>query len=1031
MKRSNMPLYKAQMGGGTEQNEMNARMATSIQQAIKRGQTPQDVYESLLARKMDQKLAMQLVSSVVKYMMEAGELEEEALDQAEQKDAGEIQAMEQDKMLMQNEEKDAAAQQQMDAYRQQSMAAATDTSASDMAEEEDAASTESIFGFQDGGQQVSYASLYQNADGTDVEEEEEETVSNGKFNLESLIENTAGTQNLNFPGLEQYYMPYNPLASDSLELPDMSMPTAKYGGSHKKQFAKNVMNLLKKQAGGMQEDEVVNSSIAKQTDDLTGTVKKKQSSFVDAVGNTAKKVKIDEWFEKLQETQDPLLEQILSPAPKGDPAQEQQMQIDQAMGQEEMRRGGQKKAKRKYRNLIERTNKLLGVEGAYPSDFGDIPMNTYDKSYPFMQQSFETIDVPTLEKYFSDLANLPSIQQDQALMPIIDVYDTGFFGRPKKYRVFYPQASKGTAEQQAEEATLKNNIENDPKAKVTINETQVNLQTSGDPKDVPSANDLIQGYASGGQYGGFVDPSLPNLTRFVYGGNDFPEEAKNVNDPYFTDMGQYQDGGMTFPNPDEDPENPMHHLSLYSQASDIFHQPMNTVEQAKRGGPTKADARRVRRATNATLRDNLIPINRFIDYEGSYAQQMGMPTIYNSDAIYSGSMTGAPLVFSDVTKRGILGAPKQWTDYYMVEDDGSNVDLSQHPMLQQYQQAAEQGSDDYSDLGIRARRAINKGERQTERQLARAERKGYNEPTPNSKNRSPEEFAASLGYPDVETLKKAINERTIKNFEVPEELGKQIMEYQEGGMPEVEQSPEDENFEFYRRLEKGMYTPPPMMRRGGRLPMAFEGLENTPVSYTSNPAFEGQKEVDFTVNAAGNTNLQPSSFWSNFQPAPVPGAPIQQPEQMNIQPENVEEYQATKSTTAPKMPDPIKSKTLVQVNRQREDMRTVDPEAGLNAFNAASSFGLGIAKTKDQREQERQMYEQNFNPMKFNAIKARKDRGDWEVNQGSYRDPGSNRLGRSKQFGGPMTDSNEDDIMYMTDEQIQQFMAAGGEIEFL
>ena len=133
-----MPLYKAQMGGGTEQNEMNARMATSIQQAIKRGQTPQDVYESLIARKMDQKLAMQLVSSVVKYMMEAGELEEEALAQAEQKDAGEIQAMEQEKMLMQSQEKDAAAQQQMDTYRQQSMAAAMDTSEADMAEEEDA-----------------------------------------------------------------------------------------------------------------------------------------------------------------------------------------------------------------------------------------------------------------------------------------------------------------------------------------------------------------------------------------------------------------------------------------------------------------------------------------------------------------------------------------------------------------------------------------------------------------------------------------------------------------------------------------------------------------------------------------------------------------------------------------------------------------------------------------------------------------------------------------------------------------------------
>jgi hypothetical protein len=389
----------------------------------------------------------------------------------------------------------------------------------------------------------------------------------------------------------------------------------------------------------------------------------------------------------------------------------------------------------------------------------------------------------------------------------------------------------------------------------------------------------------------------------------------------------------------------------------------------------------MRRAQNSTLRDNLIPINRFIDYEGSYAQQMGMPTIYNSDTIYSGSMVGAPLILSDVTKRGLLGAPKQWTDYYMVEDDGSNVDLSQHPMLQKASQQEMQGSDDYGDLGIRARMAINRGERQVERQRARAEEQGY----------------------------------------------------QMGGESEFVQSPEDENFDFYRRLEKGMYTPPPMMRRGGRLPMAFEGLENTPVSYTSNPALEGQREVDFTVNTVADTNLQPSSFWSNFQSTEVPGPVIQQPEQINIQPENVEEYQATKSTTAPKMPEPIKGKTLVQVNRQREDIRTVDPEAGLNMFNSAANFGLGLAGRKDQREQERQMYEQNFNPMKLYGTKARRDRGDWEVNQGSYRfdQQGSNRLGRSKQFGGPMTDPNEEDVMYMTDEQIQQFMAAGGEIEFL
>ena len=728
-----MPLYQAQMGGGTENAQMYERMATSIQESIKRGQTPQAVYESLIARKMDQKLALKLVSSVVKYMMESGELEEESLEQAQQQDQSEQEALEQDKMLM-AQEKDAAAQQQMDIYRQQSMDAAMDTSAMEQEEEASNNETEEIFGFQDGGQnvQTSYESLYQSPDEAYATEE---TVSSdgSKFSLDELIEQTPGTQNLNFPGIEQYYMPYTPLASEDLEVPDFT-PAAKYGGAQKKKFAKNVMALLKKQAGGPQEDEVVDTTKAKQTDDLTGSVKKKQSSFVNAVGNTAKKVKIDEWFNKLQETQDPLLDQILSPVPQGDPVQEQMQQTEMLTGQDQMRRGGQKRAKRKYDRLLNRANKLIGVDdmeiSQLPLGLGDLPLNQYNKYDNFIDQRFNTIDVPTLQKYFASIGE-QQLQQDQLAMPIVDIYETGIFGRPKKYRVIYPQPSKGSAETQAKEAEIKNNLKNelvpDPEKDGVIDVV---------PEGIINPNINLAKAEAGGQYGGFVDPSLPNLTRFVYGGTDFPEEAKNVNDPYFTDMGQYQDGGMTFPNPDEDTENPMHHLSLYSQASDIFHQPMNTVESAKMGGPKRKDARRRQRVTNTTLRDTLVPYNRFLDYTGSYAQQVGLPTFYGSNATYTGSMDDASLIMSDISKRGMLGRPKEWTDYYLVNSEGQ-ADLSQHPMFAQSQQIQESDYDSEAaikefnaenkpiDLSLRARMAINKGERQTERQQERAARRGY------------------------------------------------------------------------------------------------------------------------------------------------------------------------------------------------------------------------------------------------------------------------------------------------------------------
>ena len=103
-------------------------------------------------------------------------------------------------------------------------------------------------------------------------------------------------------------------------------------------------------------------------------------------------------------------------------------------------------------------------------------------------------------------------------------------------------------------------------------------------------------------------------------------------------------------------------------------------------------------------------------------------------------------------------------------------------------------------------------------------------------------------------------------------------------------------------------------------------------------------------------------------------------------------------------------------------------------INSAANFGLGLANRKQQREQEAQMYAQNFNPMKLYGKKERMDRGDWEVNQGSFAfdTTGSNRLGSSKKYGGSMfQEGGENNITFMSEEQIRDFLAAGGEIEFL
>lgn len=1082
-----MKLNKYQLGGGTEQSDQYAMLATSIQQAITRGQTPQAVYESLIARKMEEKMALQLVSSVVQQMLESGSLEEEDLQQSKQKDAAAKQALLEDQQLADEElEKDNAAEEQMNTYNQQSSDVALDTSGIEQ-EEEDLNSmySDDQYGFASGG--ATEEDVYNSQFGEEENEEE-------PFSMESLLKATPGTQNFNFTGIQDFYMPYAPIGSSSdLEFVDFSnTPEAKYGGAHKKQFAKNVLNLLKKAEGGPQEDEVVGTNKAIQTDDLTGTVQKKQSSFVDAMGNTAKKIKIDEWFDKLKKVGDPMLDQILNPVPKEDPMQQQQQQVDQMLGQgeeedgqEEMRFGGGKRRrqKRQYNRILNQANRLLGLNdfqsmGNRQLPFGNLPTNQYSKFNNFTDQRFNTIDAPALQKYFADLAKQQlAQQQDNVLIPSIDVYDRGLFGRAKKYRVSYNQPEPKSAEVQAEEVVIKNNnnLDNNLIKSLPIpyegydDEGTIIPAPSGTtydpinqitnkPLDWQDYNPSRQPpgapqFDNGGQYGGFVSPSdelsSENLARFIYGGDDSYGESKNVDDPYFSDMDAYPEMGL--------------------------------------GGNRRRAMRNFRRANNTTARDYLFPANRGIYNAGSYAQQQGMPFVAGTNYMYPGSMANMPLHSRNVTKRGVFGKPKQWTDYYGTGTGTSNKQ-EEIKLNKEYANEEEYFADqrpDYSGLNPITQMRARIGDAKSKRQMARGERNGMDQPME----------GAITGYDNIQLLKKDrkegenwrgtpirsaeglyydANQKLKLNSEAPygtitnEEnntLDKPLpnwqnyksspqppnaTQFQDGGSPE-------ENFNFYEELENTMYdyepnAYPSSYRRGGYLPKAQFGLNGTPVSYTDNPAFVGQAEVDWTNSAhnISNTGLEPSSFWTDqatFNAAPpVNSNQAELPTQYNVDPNQTEEQQLKKQW------DP---NALIGVNRKRKTMIGVDPQAGLEVGNASANFVLGKIDQSRNADSQAQFYEENFDPMKNYAKKERIDKGDWEANLGvkNINRTGSDRLGRSKQYGGGMYDEyleNEEDyllddeeeevneykkggekITFMSEKQIKAFLAAGGELKFI
>jgi hypothetical protein len=115
--------------------------------------------------------------------------------------------------------------------------------------------------------------------------------------------------------------------------------------------------------------------------------------------------------------------------------------------------------------------------------------------------------------------------------------------------------------------------------------------------------------------------------------------------------------------------------------------------------------------------------------------------------------------------------------------------------------------------------------------------------------------------------------------------------------------------------------------------------------------------------------------------------------------------------------------------------RAYDPEAMLNTVNAGVRGVTGILNRRGNRMSE---LKQNENLLADNlyASDPSKDRGDYDTNSGLYRldEMGQKWNSRSKQYGGAIYQDGgmvEGDEVFMTEEEIQEFLANGGDLEFI
>jgi hypothetical protein len=134
----------------------------------------------------------------------------------------------------------------------------------------------------------------------------------------------------------------------------------------------------------------------------------------------------------------------------------------------------------------------------------------------------------------------------------------------------------------------------------------------------------------------------------------------------------------------------------------------------------------------------------------------------------------------------------------------------------------------------------------------------------------------------------------------------------------------------------------------------------------------------------------------------------------------------------------------VGVRYKNEDMRNFDPEAMLNVTNAGLRGVAGMVDRFRGRDDERNMIMENVASNTIYPTQETQHRGDWQdfgSMAGQYRfdQMGQDRSGFSSygkyggymQQGGMMDNYSEGDEVMMTPEELEEFIANGGQVEYI
>ena len=422
---------------------------------------------------------------------------------------------------------------------------------------------------------------------------------------------------------------------------------------------------------------------------------------------------------------------------------------------------------------------------------------------------------------------------------------------------------------------------------------------------------------------------------------------------------------------------------------------------------------------------NLMPWNPVFGSAGSWVKQKGTPYYLNDGRSYNGLIPDKP-VASYTTKKGLLGGRKKWIDIYQVDGNGNATGV---PM---------------GDLAQLEGMLDNRGRK--------------NMKMPSVKNDTPKESS------NKESRRDRLEDAAKERFQFSDQEWDEQTRRNKRNLRQAERYEEGRGARY--NTDQAYYGAKDAV---DNVKNAYGTLKSL-VDRVKNPSFKrmgGAFEVGtgFGMGAGQNQSgynpySQQSQFENDLFGAP---APNKMPQQQNpfsfITQTGTGSYAETANTgntvgsqgqqIIPQAPEPApKQNQYVGVERQRKTARNFDGEAGVNAFNTGWSWGLGKIEQAQNAGIENNMLLDTFDPMANVVASNQTDKGDWgdigsKTGMFRYDEMGSDRNSRATfgnnantnaaMYGGYMQNGGymDDEEVYMTPEELEQFLAAGGQVEYL